>query len=140
MSFRDPETHTNTFTLYNADGQRFYAKRTKDGDTYQYGYHRSISYRENCYHCQFARRHRVADITLSDYKGLGKMASCDYTQQKVSCVLNNTTRGISFIGKFIESGRVHADLRPCKEPIAGDPRFREPSPKNKARLDFEKLC
>lgn len=141
MSFRDPETHTYTFTftLYNAEGQRFYAKRTKDGDTYQYGYHRSISYRENCYQCQFASRQRVADITLSDYKGLGKMASCDYTHQKVSCTLSNTTRGKYFIDQLIESGRVHADLRPTEEPITGDPRLREPSSKSKARLDFEKL-
>lgn len=69
MSFRDPDTYTYTFTLYNDEKQRFYAKRTKDGDAYQFGYHRSISYRENCFHCQFACGKRVSDITLSDYSG-----------------------------------------------------------------------
>ena len=67
------------------------------------------------------------------------MASCDYTHQKVSCTLSNTTRGKYFIDQLIESGRVHADLRPTEEPITGDPRLREPSSKSKARLDFEKL-
>lgn len=141
MSFRDPDTYTYTFTftLYDEEGKRFYAKRTKDGDTYQYGYHRSISYRENCYHCQFARRQRVADITLSDYNGLGKMTSCDYTQRKVSSVLCNSKRGKTFIGELLKSERIHADNRPIEEPIAGDPRLREPTKKSKERLRFEQI-
>lgn len=140
MSFRDPDTYTYTFTftLYNAAGERFYAKRTKDGDTYQYGYHRSISYRENCYHCHFARRQRISDITLSDYNGLGKMAPCDYTQRKVSSVLCDTAKGLSFIDEFLKIGKVHADVRPTEEPIAGDPRLRKTNDKSKARKDFEK--
>lgn len=139
MSFRDPDTYTYTytFTLYNEAGERFYAKRTKDGDTYQYGYHRSISYRENCYHCHFARRQRISDITLSDYNGLGKMAPCDYTQHKVSSVLCNTAKGLSFIDEFLKNGKVYADVRPTEEPIAGDPRLRAATPKSKAREDFE---
>ncbi len=139
MSFRDPDTYTYTytFTLQNAAGERFYAKRTKDGDTYQYGYHRSISYRENCYHCHFARRQRIADITLSDYNGLGKMAPCTYSQRKVSSVLCNTRKGMTFIEDLVLSGALHADVRPTEEPIAGDPRLRAATPKSMARLDFE---
>lgn len=141
MSFRDPNacTDTYTFTLYDVEGQCFYAKRTKDEDTYQYGYHRSISQRENCYHCQFAKRQRVADITLGDYHGLGKRASCEYTQRKVSCVLCNTAKGKAFINELIKNAKIHADLRPTEEPIAGDPRLREPTRKSKARYDFERI-
>ena len=141
MFFRDPSFKTCTFTLtlYSAEGYCFYAKRTKDGDTYQYGYHRSVSYRENCYHCGFARKQRIADITLSDYKGLGKMAPCDYTQQEVSSVLCNTERGSSFISELIQSKKIYADLRPTEEPITGDPRLREPTRKSKARFDFERI-
>lgn len=140
MSFRDPDTqtYTFTFTLYNENNERFYAKRTKDGDTYQYGYHRSISYRENCYNCHFARKQRVSDITLSDYKGLGKMAPCDYTQRKVSSLLCNTAKGTAFIDEFLKSNKIHADIRPTEEPIAGDPRLRMSTIKSKARLDFER--
>lgn len=141
MSFRDPDTYTYTytFTLYTESGERFYAKRTKDGDTYQFGYHRSISYRENCYHCPFAKRQRVADITLSDYNGLGKMAPCDYSQQKVSCILVHSEKGKSFIKAVLESRRLHCDERPVDEPIAGDPRLHEPCRKSKARYDFERI-
>ena len=141
MSFRAPEkrTYTYTFTLYDKEDNCFYAQRTKDGDTYQYGYHRSISSRENCYHCPFANNKRISDITLSDYKGLGKFEKCEYDQLKVSCVLVNSSKGDRFINDMMAAGIIHADLRPGKEPIAGDVRLRECSPKSKARKDFEQF-
>lgn len=140
MSFRDPDTYTYTFTftLYDKMGSRFYAKRTKDGDTYQYGYHRSITYRENCYSCHFAREERIADITLSDYKGLGKMIPCSYNGRKVSSVLVNTKKGADFIDSLISTGSLHADVRPVQEPIAGDKQLRQPSQKSDERIDFER--
>lgn len=53
-----------------------------------------ISYRENCYHCQFARQHRISDITISDYKGLGKYAPSNIIDNRqVSCILVNTDKG-----------------------------------------------
>lgn len=84
MSFRDPSfsTDTFTFTLYNVSGYRFYSKRTKDGDGYQVGYHRMISYRENCCHCPFAKAQRVSDLTISDYKGLGVLVPTKITDSK----------------------------------------------------------
>jgi len=139
MSFRDAVIGTPlfVFTLYNHQDNRFYAKRTKDGDTYQYGYHRMISYRENCYHCIYANMQRVSDITLSDYKGLGKMAPCDFTQQKVSSVLVHSERGAEFIRKLITEGRIFAEERPLMEPIQGDLQLQHPSEKKKTRKDFE---
>lgn len=141
MSFRDPDTYTYTFTftLYNAEGKRFYAQRTKDGDTYQFGYHRTVTYRENCYHCHFARDRRVSDVTLSDYKGLGKMAPCSYDGTKVSSVLVNTAKGEAFVRKLIVDGRIIAEERPVREPIEGDLQLRQPSQKKPARYDFERL-
>ena len=141
MSFRDPVryTYTYTFTLYDADGECFYAKRTKDGDTYQYGYHRSISYRENCYHCAFARTERASDVTLSDYNGLGKLAPCSFSARKVSSVLIHTEKGNRFINELIKERRIVAEERPLQEPILGDERLRHPSKKTQARKDFERL-
>ena len=141
LFFRDPDsgTYTYTFALYDETGKRFYAKRTRDGDTYLYGYHLSISYRENCFHCQFAKRQRVADITLGDYHGLGTIAPCGYLSKKVSCVLCNSSKGKAFLDEFIKSNRIYADCRPIEEPIAGDARLRESNKKTKARCDFEKI-
>ena len=140
MSFRDPVafTYTYTFTLFNSERQLFYAKRTRDGDTYQYGFHRSVSYRENCYHCIFAREERVSDVTLSDYNGLGTLAPCSFTARKVSSVLVHTDKGLNFIGRLIREARIVAEERPVREPILGDERLRRPTRKSPIRRDFEK--
>lgn len=139
MSFRAPEalTHTFTFTLYDNSGKCFYAKRTKDGDTYQFGYHRAISYRENCYHCIFARPERNADITIADYHGLGLCADYSFNTKNVSLILENTRKGHEFIIQLIRKKRIHAEERPIEEPFKGEPQLRHPSIKNKYRIIFE---
>lgn len=139
MSFRDPQskTETYTFTLYDENGKLFYAKRTKDGDTYQFGYHRAVSYRENCYHCPFAKPERNADITIADYHGLGKCAPAEYGAQNVSLILENTMKGSDFIEKLQRHKNIHAESRPLEEPFRGEAQLRHPSVKNKYRLIFE---
>lgn len=141
MSFRDPYTYTFTFTftLYDANGERFYAGRTGDGDLYQYGYHRMVSYRENCYHCPFARMERLSDLTLSDYKGLGKMGKpVAFDEKEVSCVLVHTEKGQKIVNRLIESRSIVAHERPLMEPVKADPQLRHPSRKSRARREFEK--
>ena len=143
MSFRDPcaNTYTFTFTLYDENGERFYAKRTKDGDTYQLGYHRGITYRENCYHCLFAKPGRNADITIADYHGLGKCAPCAFDARNVSVILTNTEKGSSFVKQLMMSKRIYAEQRPLEEPFKGEAQLRHPSVKNKYRLIFEEdIC
>lgn len=144
--FRDPAYSTDTFTfsLYNALNRCFYAKRTENRDSYQVGYHRMISYRENCYYCQFAKPNRISDITISDYKGLGKYAPSNISDNRhVSCILVNTVKGSDFIDRLIKDGNVVAEERPVREPIDGDAQLRHPSQKSLARKIFErrmKLC
>lgn len=140
MSFRDPQTYTYTFTftLYDKDGERFYAKRTKDGDTYQFGYHRAVSYRDNCYQCRFAKPERCADITIADYHGLGLCHPCAFSDRNVSLILENTEKGRAFVDTLIDKGFIHAEQRPLEEPFLGEAQLRRPSQKNKYRLIFEK--
>ena len=140
MSFRDPilNTYTYTLTLYNKKGELFYAKRTKDGDTYQFGYHRAVSYRENCYQCRFAKPERNADITIADYHGLGLSAPCSFSARKVSLILENTSNGSAFVDSLIHNRCIHAEQRPLEEPFKGEAQLRHPSQKNKYRLMFEK--
>lgn len=139
MSFRDPHTYTYTFTftLYNSDNQRFYAKRTKDGDTYQFGYHRAVTYRENCYHCRFAQPERNADITIADYHGLGLVAPASYDARNVSLILEHTDKGHDFVNELITEKRITAEERPLEEPFKGEAQLRHPSQKNKYRKMFE---
>lgn len=139
MSFRDPahDTCKFTLTLYDIRG-KFYAKRTKDGDTYQFGYHRAVSYRENCYHCRFACAERQGDITIADYHGLGLCAPASFSSRKVSLVLINTGKGKAFVEELVSGGRVHVEPRPLEEPFKGEPQLRHPSVKSKYRMAFEK--
>lgn len=144
--FRDPAYSTDTFTfsLYNVQNHCFYAKRTANRDSYQVGYHRMISYRENCYYCQFAKQNRISDITISDYKGLGKYAPSNISDNRqVSCILVNTVKGSDFIDRLIKDGNIVSEERPVKEPIDGDAQLRHPSQKSLARKIFERrmeLC
>lgn len=140
MYFRDPNqyTYTYTFTLYNAENECFYAKRTKEGDAYNIGYHGSISYRENCYHCAYACPERVGDITLSDYSGLGTVSPCDYDHKKVSAVMVNSSKGEIFFKALTVENLIHADERPVNENIDTQGQMRRPSPKTKDRREFEK--
>lgn len=140
MSFRAPElcTSTFTFTLYNDKGHCFYAKRTKDGDTYQYGYHRHLSYRENCYNCKYACPERQGDITLADYPGIGKSSPFPYKKENISCVLINSDRGLQLIQQLILENKIWAMERPVEEAIAGNGQLRRPTPRPYMRKIFQK--
>lgn len=140
VSFRAPEKGTANyfFTLYNTAGEIFYSKRSSDGDTYNIAFHRSISYRENCYHCIFARPERVSDLTLGDFHGLGSIKPCQYTEEKVSTVLIHTDKGHEFIKNIIKERKIYAEERPVEESINGDVQLQHPSLKSAARKDFEK--
>lgn len=139
MSFRDPYAHTCnfTFTLYDENGKLFYAKRTKEGDTYQFGYHRAVTYRENCYNCPFAKPERNADITIADYHGLGIIAPSSFSDRDVSLILENTSKGRDFVNELKKNNRIYAEKRPLEEPFMGEAQLRHPSVKSKYRIMFE---
>ena len=141
MSFRDPETYTYTFTftLYDAEGKRFCERKIEDGDAYQVGYHKKITYRENCYHCPFAKNVRMGDLTIADYHGLGLCAPCSFSNRDVSLILSNTDKGEVWVQELIENKKIIVYERPLEEPIKGEVQLRHPSTKTAERRDFEKL-
>ena len=140
VSFRDPRYYTYTFTLTLSEesGKCIYAKRTKDGDTYQYGYHRAISYRMNCYQCQFANSHRIGDLSLADYPGLGRSVPFPYEKKHINCVLINTEKGQTWFDELMTNGLIEAYERPIEEAVQGNGQLRCPVAKSKARIRFEK--
>lgn len=139
MSFRDEDlqTYTYTFTLYDCKGNRFYAKQTKDGDSYQFGYHRAVTYRENCYYCSFAKSERNSDITIADYHGLGLVAPAEFSAQKVSLILENSKKGKDFL-KLLNHSSVYFVERPIEEPMKGEAQLNHPSVKSKFQKEFAK--
>ncbi len=140
LSFRAPEKGTANYylTLYNNDGRIFYSKRSADGDTYNIAFHRCLFYRENCYHCHYARPERCSDITLGDYHGLGEESPCSYSADEVSVILVNTDKGKRLIDALLNERLIFTEKRPTDEPVKGDAQLRRPSPKPIDRANFEK--
>lgn len=141
MSFRDPkfQTHKYHFSLYDIQGNCFYSKRTADGDTYQFGFHRSVTYRQNCYHCIFAKSRRASDLTLLDFKGLNDMAIDKFSNINVSGVIAFTDKGQEIIASLQAGNAVTFIERPIEEPFKTDPRLREHTQNNKNSILFRKL-
>lgn len=140
MSFRSPEMGTANyyFTLYDKDGKIGYAKRSIDGDNYNIAFHRGYSYRENCYHCHYAKPERCSDLTIGDYHGLGKLQPCDFDSDSVSVILVNTDKGNALLESLTGKEMIAVSERLVDEPIQGDSQLRHPSLKTRQRVDFEK--
>ena len=60
------------FSLFDRKGEKIYSRPVLSEDVYQVGYHKALIYRENCYACLYAGEDRCGDLTISDYKGIGK--------------------------------------------------------------------
>ena len=125
--------------MLDKKGKVVYEESSWYKDMYQFGYHKGIFYRQNCYLCQNASAERVSDITLKDYWGLGEMSQIDYPKERVSAVLINTDRGFNFFNECIEEGFVIAYKRPLDEPIKGDGQLQHPTLIKPEKLNFEQL-
>lgn len=147
--FRDPSQGTFTFTFSLKErGQIFYQKKVHRNDPYQIGYHYGITYRDNCYQCRFAQPARIGDITLADFSGLGKIATCDFPKRKVSCVLINTAKGKGAFQKLVAENKLVAKERPLDEALKYETQLIHPTsaPENRKMFfneyektqDFEK--
>lgn len=137
LSFRDPKyyTHTFTFTLKNASGKEFYTKKVLTTDNYQLGYHRALIYRENCYHCHYARMERISDLTIGDFSGLGRFAPFLHSRQNTSCVLQNTDKGFRLLNSMDDS--IYLEERPEREAYDVEKQLKDPSVKHEGRSNFE---
>lgn len=139
LFFRDPKyyTYTYTFTLYNLADKEFYNRRVLTTDNYQLGYHRALIYRENCYHCHYAQKERIADLTIGDFSGLGKYADFSKSKHNVSCVFQNTDRGADLLEKL--EGQIYKEERPEAEAFEVERQLKAPSIKHPQRIVFENV-
>lgn len=137
LYFRDPKyyTYTFTFTLSNVSHKVFYKKKVLNTDNYQLGYHRALIYRENCYHCYYARKERIADLTIGDFSGLGRLAPFGQNKHNVSCILENTEKGGSLLREL--ENRIYKEERPEDEAFKYEKQLSAPSVKHPSRNIFE---
>ena len=141
LYFRDPRygTHTFTFTLKNKSGKEFYRKKVLSRDNYQLGYHRALIYRENCYHCSYARNERISDLTIADFSGLGRYGSISFDKLNVSCILQNTDKGAELLSNIYKCQAVSLHERPMREAFEVEAQLNSPSLKHHGRDVFEEI-
>ena len=137
--FRNPDFDTDKyhFTLEN-EKNIFYNKKVNENDCYQIGYHKAITYRENCYNCKYADINRVSDITAGDYWGLGKEIPFEYDTKNVSLVFANTKKGENMLKELEEKNYITLVERPIEESIKVQSQLNRPSIKTKKHDKFMK--
>lgn len=90
------------------------------------------TFRENCYHCQYATPQRVSDITIADFWGLGK--DKPYSHDKtlgVSLLLINSPKGERMLDKIADA--LTLDKRSLDEATKMNPNLHEPSHRPRQR-------
>ena len=139
LCFRDPKyyTYTYTFTLRNCEGKEFYNRKVLTRDNFQLGYHRALIYRENCYSCRYARKERIADLTIGDFSGLGRYAPFEFDKHNVSCILQNTNKGAVLLRDLSSIISLHE--RPVREAFDVEKQLKSPSVKHEERMLFENV-
>lgn len=103
---------------------------------YQDAFLKGYLHRENCYHCHYADKRRVADISVADFWGIGsKKPITDEHKSGCSMVLVNSDKG----RQLFEAVRnwVYAEIRDVSETIeAGNEQLRNPSNRPQERDTF----
>lgn len=139
VEFRDPEEKTSSFTFSLKDAEHtFYKRRVKANDVYQIGYHAGITYRDNCYSCQFATRKRQGDITLADFSYVGSYEFCSYSNENVSCVLINSKKGESLFSELCSTDRIFYEKRSIEEEVTTEKQLNYPTRVPREREKFLK--
>lgn len=89
------ENGMNWYFSYEHNAKKVF--RNWPEDSFNYLYMQSLCYRESCYECKFAKKERMADITLCDYWGWDNYHKQDFK-------MGSTVSGIvvnSDLGKFM---------------------------------------
>ena len=113
FSFREKRRGwTDYYALIDVDIKGISHKKhiyCKNMAYYQY-FLQAVIFRENCYACKYAKRNRVSDITLGDYWGIETAHPSLFNDNSwrenlnngISCVLANTSKGISLLNSVKE--------------------------------------
>lgn len=103
---------------------------------YQDAFLKGYLHRENCYQCRYTNTHRVADISVADFWGIGTQRSItDEHKSGCSMLLVNTEKGQRLFEGI--KGRIYAELRDINESIdAGNEQLQRPSHRPSERDAF----
>ena len=107
-------------------------------DLYYRSFIEGYTFRESCYHCQYAQSKRCSDLTIGDFWGLGKEIPYPYKSEKVSCILENTEKG----RKLLESAShlLQIDERTFNEAAKQNAQLLHPSEYSHNAKRYRTLC
>lgn len=96
------------------------------GDTYFRAFLDGISYRESCYHCPFARKERVSDITIGDFWGLRDADKFPSKSEEggISVLLPSSVKGEMLINAIKTDMYIYE--RSVEEAVTGNDQLQSP--------------
>lgn len=134
VNFRDKNFENFTFSINK--GKSIIYSQSWGKSPYFYTFMKSITYRENCYSCKYAREERCSDITIGDFWGLNENSKFYKTQNKgVSVVLSITEKGKKLIENIFD--KVEIEEREVHEAIEGNDQLRAPAQKSEQVIKFK---
>lgn len=109
----------------------------KNADPYLIGFFSNLFLNPACYHCFFATKERVGDITIADFWGF-KAPTLDWvnTGKGISLILLNNDKGQQIFNLI--SGKLKWCYRPLQEAINGNPHLSYPIKKGERYDEFWK--
>lgn len=111
------------FTLY--DEQKAFYCVNSDSDFYFHTFLKGLTYRDNCYTCEWAKSKRCSDITIGDFWGLNRTSLKEFYDGKISVILINTLSGEHFWEDHKEE--FYYEQREVEEAVNGNAQLRKPS-------------
>ena len=96
------------------------------GDTYFRAFLDGISYRKSCYHCPFARKERVSDITIGDFWGLRDADKLPSKSEEggISVLLPSSVKGEMLINAIKTDMYIYE--RSVEEAVTGNDQLQSP--------------
>ncbi len=124
VTFRDSANFGQTSLRVFVDGKQIYDKLSYM-DYYYTSFLRGLTYRDNCYNCQYASINRVSDLTIGDFWEINRETLKQKTDGRISLILVNTEQGRELLQMSEEL--LYTEEREIEEAVAGNSQLKHPS-------------
>lgn len=102
-------------------------------DRYMIAFLNTLTYTENCYSCQYAKRERVSDLTIGD--SWGNELAEEEQKKGVSLILCQTAKGM----KLLSNAKLHLEPVDVDRAVKNNHQLHAPSNMPEGRYDFFRL-
>lgn len=102
---------------------------------YYYSFLKYTIFQDACYHCPYATKERVGDITLGDFWGIEKYAPTLNAEKGVSMIAVHTSCGQNWFSRISKRLPV-CEIHPAEHAVSNNQSFYECVPYPKAKKEF----